>query len=131
MAAVIVNPRKHFAGLLLAMQEAGGRMSAAQVREALGQQDKSNLARRLRPAIDAGLIERTGSGWRSAFALCEGVDLTNLEQEQEQPAVQFEPALYGDGTLVLTGCPLDTDGDPCLSRAQAARVKALLNGSVV
>jgi hypothetical protein len=81
-----------------------------------------NLSTRLARALEQGALHRRQEGRNFFYAL--GPDPAGFVGD-------FEPALYGDGMLALFNCPTDEKGTPTLTRAQASRVKALLNGSLI
>lgn len=114
-----------FRPLIEAIEAEGVReWPAPRVQEFMQIPDKKNLARAMGWAIEHGLLHNRREGPRSYYVL--GPDPTAPEQLGE-----FEPVLFGDGTLILQNCPLNEHDEPQLNRAQAARLKRLLSGDLV
>ncbi|MDB5731738.1 MAG: hypothetical protein JWQ03_1633 [Variovorax sp.] len=113
-----------FLPLLNAMRANGGELTPPQAREYMKISDKRNLARAMNVAIDMQLVHRVQRGPNVIYRM-------GPDPEGGQLMGSFEPVLYGDGTLVLTGCPMSDDDRPVLNKVQASRLKALLNGLIV
>lgn len=113
--------------LLAAIRASGtDRWQASKVAEWLGTQPK-NLGARLRFAVQSGQLVRTHEGRNWWYVIGDGQPVV----DEPADVGDFEPILYGDGTLVLSACPVDDNGVPTLSAGHAALLKRLLNGAVV
>lgn len=113
-----------YAPLVRELEAHGGELPAPRVQEFLGISDPRNMARHLQRAIELDLLHRVRQGAKSFYRA--GPDPDSTERLGD-----FEPVLYGDGTLVLRNCPLNADDVPQLNRAQASRLKRLLTGELV
>lgn len=113
-----------FTPLLQAMSRDGGEWPADKVREFLGIDDRKNLARAVKFALEHDLMHRRRSGPKAFYIV--GPDPTSSAY-----IGKFNAVVYLDGTLNMSGVSLDEEGDPLLNRAQAAALKRLLNGTVL
>jgi hypothetical protein len=116
--------RLQYQALINALERApGNELSPEEVRQVLQIADKRNLGRAMLRPIELGICHRVGRGSRCFYRA--GVD----PAVEVQDLGDFNAVLYLDGTLNMSGVPLDDDGDPLLTPAMARALKALLNGS--
>jgi hypothetical protein len=88
--------------------------------------DGRNVSARLSFALEHGLVHRVTEGRNTFYA--EG---PNPNAHGDDEVGDFEPILFGDGTLVLQNCPMTEEGVPQLGRAHARLVKRLLSGELL
>ena len=116
--------RIHYQALIDALERAPeNELSPEEVRQVLKIADKRNLGRAMLRPIELGICYRVGRGSRCFYRAGRDPALA------EHDLGEFNAMKYLDGTVSMSGVPVDDDGDPFLTPAMARALKALLNGT--